>query len=356
MGCLYSNMKIFHYKDKIDSLCPEVDTILPPLHIRIKPTNVCNHNCRYCAYRADNLQLGKNMVVKDSIPREKMLEIIDDIVEMGLKAVTFSGGGEPFCYPYLLDAVKKLSAGPVNFAALTHGALLQGEVAEVFARHATWLRISIDGWDGPSYAEYRGVKNDEFTKVINNIRDFKRLDGKCHAGASIIVDRTNAEHVYDLVEILRETGLNSVKVSPCIVSNSGKENNEYHEPIFAIVKAQIAKAKANFEAEDFEIFDSFHTQLETFEKDYTWCPYLQILPVIAADLNVYACHDKAYNLEEGLLGSIKDVRFRDFWLGGKDKFFRINPSVHCRHHCVVEPKNKLILDYFAADKAHLDFV
>ena len=356
MGCLYSNMKIFHYKDKIDSLCPEVDTILPPLHIRIKPTNVCNHNCRYCAYRADNLQLGKNMVVKDSIPREKMLEIIDDIVEMGVRAVTFSGGGEPFCYPYLLDAVKKLSAGPVKFAALTNGALLQGQVAEVFAHYAMWLRISIDGWDGPSYAEYRQVRESEFAKVLGNIRNFKKLGGKCHTGASIIVDRKNAEHVYDLVETLRETGINSVKVSPCIVSNSGKENNEYHEPIFDIVKAQIAKAKANFDAEDFEIFDSFHTQLETFEKDYTWCPYLQILPVIAADLNVYACHDKAYNLEEGLLGSISQVRFRDFWFTDKQKFFRINPSIHCRHHCVVELKNKLISDYFTVDKTHLCFV
>jgi MoaA/NifB/PqqE/SkfB family radical SAM enzyme len=348
MGQLYTQMKIFHYKEKIDSLAPDVDTILPPLHIRIKPTNVCNHNCRYCAYRAKNLQLGKDMVVKDYIPREKMLEIIEDIAEMGVKAVTFSGGGEPFCYPYLLDAVKRLSAGPVNFAALTHGALLQGEVAEVFAHHATWLRISIDGWDGASYAEYRGVKDDEFAKVINNILDFKKLGGKCHLGASIVVDQKNAEHVYELTETLCEAGVNSVKVSPCIISNSGKENNEYHEPIFDTVKEQIAKAQNKFETDNFEIFDSYHEQLDSFAKSY--------LPVIAADLNVYACHDKAYNLEEGLLGSIKDVRFRDFWFTGKDKFFRINPSVHCKHHCVVEPKNKLILDYFTADKAHLCFV
>jgi 2-iminoacetate synthase ThiH len=75
-------MKVFHFKEKVDSLPRDVDRILPPLHIRIKPTNVCNHNCGYCAYRVDNLQLGKDMVTKNQIPREKMLEIIDDIVEM----------------------------------------------------------------------------------------------------------------------------------------------------------------------------------------------------------------------------------------------------------------------------------
>ncbi len=356
MGQLYTQMKIFHYKDKIESLRPEVDTILTPLHIRIKPTNVCNHNCRYCAYRMDDLQLGKDMNVRDYIPRDKMLEIVDDIVEMGVKAVTFSGGGEPFCYPYLLDVVKKLSQSPVKFAALTNGALLKGKVAEVFAEYATWLRVSVDGWDGASYAEYRGVGEDEFAKVLGNIRNFKKLGGPCYTGACVIIDRQNAGHVYDLIQTLNGTGLNSIKLSPCIISNSNSENNEYHKPIFDTVKDQIAKAKENLEAEDFEIFDSYHEQLESFEKDYTWCPYLQILPIIGADQNVYSCQDKAYNLDEGLIGSIKNVRFKDFWFSDKNKFFSINPSLHCNHHCVANGKNEMILSYLEADKEHLGFV
>ncbi len=79
MGLLYTKMKIFHYMEKIDSLPKNTDKIMAPIHIRIKPTNVCNHNCWYCAYRADNLQLGKDMVIKDYIPEKKMMEIIDDI-------------------------------------------------------------------------------------------------------------------------------------------------------------------------------------------------------------------------------------------------------------------------------------
>ena len=40
MGNFYTQMKIFHFKDKIDSLPRENKKILPPIHIRIKPTNV----------------------------------------------------------------------------------------------------------------------------------------------------------------------------------------------------------------------------------------------------------------------------------------------------------------------------
>tara|TARA_B100001971_G_C18249244_1_gene576832 strand:- start:778 stop:1848 length:1071 start_codon:yes stop_codon:yes gene_type:complete len=356
MGNLYTQMKIFHFKEKIDSLPSSNDKILPPIHIRIKPTNVCNHNCHYCAYRSKDQQLGKDMVIKDHIPKEKMMEIIDDLVEMGVKAVTFSGGGEPFCYPHLLDTVRKLSESNIKFASLTNGAMLEGEVAEIFAMHGTWARISIDGWDDESYAEYRGVQKGEFSKIMKNIENFKKMNGKCYLGMSIIVNKKNALHIYDLIMSLKELGVDSVKVSPCIMSNSGQENNEYHKQIFKTVKDQISKAKNEIKDKNFEIFDSYHTQLETFKKDYNWCPYLQILPVIGADLNIYPCQDKAYNLDEGLIGSIKNQRFKDFWFSNKNKFFKINPSACCNHHCVANGKNKILWEYLHADKEHLNFV
>lgn len=356
MGNKYAEMKIFHFKDKLDSLPESVNTIMPPIHIRIKPTNACNHNCSYCSYRIDNVQLGKDMVIRDYIPREKMMEIIDDIIDMKVECVTFSGGGEPFCYPYLLEAVKKLSKSPVKFAVLTNGSKLEGELAEIFAHHATWLRISIDGWDDESYSAYRGIPKGEFNRIISNIENFKKYKGRCCLGASIIVDKKNASHVYELIVRLKNGGVDSVKIAPCIISNSGAENNLYHKPIFEQVKMQIAQASDELSEEKFEIFDSYHGQLESFEKKYTWCPYLQILPIIGADLNIYSCHDKAYNLDEGLIGSIKDKKFKDFWFSEKGKFFKINPSVHCNHHCMANANNKLILDYLNADKIHLEFV
>ncbi|MFH1798607.1 MAG: radical SAM protein [Candidatus Omnitrophota bacterium] len=349
-------MKIFHFKEKIDSLSKDTDKVMSPVHIRIKPTNVCNHNCRYCAYRTDNVQLGKNMAIKDYIPREKMMEIIEDMEEMGVKAVTFSGGGEPFCYPYLLEIIKRLSRTSVKFSALTNGSNLTGKVAEFFARHGTWIRVSIDGWDDESYATYRGVPKGEFSKVMKNMENFKKLGGKCYLGVSIIVDKNNAGHIYKFSKKLKTVGVDSVKVSACIFSDDGKKNNEYHKPIFEQVKDQVNRAINDFKNEKFEISDTYHKLDEKFNKEYTWCPYLQILPVIGADQNVYSCQDKAYNIEEGLLGSISGIRFKDFWISNKRKFFKINPSLHCKHHCVANAKNKFVLEYLNADEKHLGFV
>tara|TARA_B100000315_G_scaffold258004_1_gene308738 strand:- start:2560 stop:3630 length:1071 start_codon:yes stop_codon:yes gene_type:complete len=356
MAHLYTKLKIFHFQDKIDSLPEGSNRILPPVHIRIKPTNVCGHKCRYCAYTADNLQLGKDMVTKDYIPQKKMMEIIDDIIDMGVKAVTFSGGGDPFYYPYLLNAVQKLSKSPVKFASLTNGARLEGEIAHSFSHSGTWVRISIDGWDDESYSNYRGVKKGEFTKVMNNMENFKKLGGKCYLGVSIVVDRENSSHLYDFMKRIKDCGVDSVKVAPCIVSNDGNENNEYHKSVFKLVKEQTKRAIDDLADEKFEIFDSYHELDEKFKKDYDWCPYLQVLPIIGADLNIYPCQDKAYNLEEGLIGSIKESGLKKFWFMNKNKFFKINPSVHCNHHCVANSKNKLVLDYLNVEKEHLGFV
>lgn len=356
MKRLYSRLKVFHFKEKINSLPMAASEILAPVHVRIKPTNACNHRCSYCAYRLDELKLGEDMRISDSIPREKMNEIVQDLISMGVKAVTFSGGGEPFCYPFLLEVAQRLAQSSIEFASLTNGSLLKGEVANIFAQHAAWVRISMDGWDDASYARYRGVPEGEFSKVLANIDAFRSLGGECFLGVVIVTNRENASHVHELVGRIKNCGAHSVKIAPCIVSTRGSENNAYHKPVFELVKEQIEKAKVDFSSDDFEIVDSYHVQLESFAKEYSWCPYIQIRPVIGADLNVYSCQDKAYDLNEGLIGSIKDQSFMSFWHKDKSKFFKINPSRLCNHHCVAHENNQFIHEYLDLDMKHVNFV
>lgn len=356
MGVVYSKIKVFHYPKKIDSLPRDNKLILAPISVRIKPTNICNHRCCYCAYRQDNLQLGKNMVADDQIPREKILEIIDDLISMGIKSVVFSGGGEPLCYPYLLETINKLAKGQIQFGALTNGSLLYQDIAEVFSKKGTWIRVSLDGWDDESYSRYRGVALGEFTKVINNMFEFKKKNGQCYLGVNLIVDQDNADHIYELVSRIKDVGVNSVKISRRIVFDDDEKNNAYHRDFFVVARKNIDLVRQKLASSSFEVLDSYREVENSFKKEYDWCPYLQILPVIGADLNVYSCQDKAYNLKHGFIGTIKDKRFKDFWFLEKDKFFKINPSRVCNHHCVANEKNKIVLDYLNIDKNHIGFV
>jgi MoaA/NifB/PqqE/SkfB family radical SAM enzyme len=354
MGILNTNLKVFAYPEKLRSLPADVPEVLPPLHVRIKPTNVCNHDCWFCAYRQDDFQLGETMVEKDQIPLDKMMEIVDDLIEMKVGAATFSGGGEPFVYPHLLRTVQRLADAGIPFASLTNGSRLNGALAEIFAHRGTWVRVSLDGWDGPSYAKARHVKEGEFAKVTGNMEAFKKLGGSCLLSAVIVVGHENGPHVYELSRVLAELGVDSIKISPVVVSNDEAENHHYHLAHHERVREQVARAKADF-GHLTEISDAFDLQMASFRKDYHWCPFLQIRPVIAADLNVYSCQDKAYN-PDGLLFSIKERRFRDAWLASKEQFLHLDPSKVCNHHCVAHRGNQLVLEYLDMDRQHLPFV
>ena len=349
-------MKIFYFTEKLDTIPPSNPSILNPLNIRIKPTNICNHSCWYCAYRLGNLQLGKNMDKNDFIPLDKMIEIIDDLDRMNVKAVTFSGGGEPFCYPFFLETLKKLSTTSIRFAALTNGSLLNGELAEIFANYGTWLRISLDGWDDESYAKYRGVDYGDFSLLLKNMKSFMYLNGNCYLGVCINVDKNNAPHLLYLVKKLKDAGVNSVKIAPCLISNESEKNNNYHFKIKNIVREQVDTIIDTLSDTSFELYDSYHMQLKSFQKQYTYCPSIQIVPVIGADLNVYSCQDKAYNIDNGFLFSIKNKSFNDAWYKNKENFFKINPENHCNHHCVNNGRNEFVWEYLHADKRHVSFV
>lgn len=354
MAQLYSNLKFLRFRDQLDALAR--GELAAPVHIRIKPINRCNHNCWYCAYRVDNLALGETMDTADVLPLDTLLGIVDDIVDMGVQAVTFSGGGEPLLYKGLPDVVRRLAAGGVKVATLTNGSNLKGAMADAFAEHGSWVRVSLDAWDDESYARARGTRADGFTRLLANLDAFAKRGSPCVLGVSFIVSDANAHRLADVCAMLKDVGVNHVKVSGAVVSNDREENNAYHRRLQGIVSEQIAMAK-RLDDRFFRIVDHYHEMRDRFEKGYERCPFLQFLTVIGADAGVYTCQDKAYT-DSGRLGSLKGRRFKEFWFSEENRrrLATLNPSVDCRHHCVAHNKNIVLNEYLTVDDRHISFV
>jgi MoaA/NifB/PqqE/SkfB family radical SAM enzyme len=350
---VYSSLKVFHHPDRLQALA--AGRHVAPLHVRLKPTNVCNHDCYFCAYRRDGLSLGSTMQVRDRIPRDKMREIVEDLIAMDVRAVTFSGGGEPLLYPWLGETLESLAAGGIAIGVLTNGAQLRGRLAETLARTAAWVRVSIDGWDAASYARNRNVPESSFEKVLANMAAFARLPGSCTLGASVIVDAENAPHLSGLAARLKAAGAAHVKLSPCIVSEDAAGTAGHHAPFADTALAEIGRCRA-LENDRFAIVDHYHFETDTGAARHPRCPMLRLLTVIAADGAVYACQDKAYT-EAGRIGSIVDRRFRDLWHSDETQaWIDAFDARTCGHHCVAAGKNALLNDFLDTDRAHLAFV
>jgi MoaA/NifB/PqqE/SkfB family radical SAM enzyme len=353
MATVYSALKVFGYPGHARAAA---GAARPPLHVRIKPVNACNERCWYCAYRLDELSLGEDMALHDRIAPEKMAELADDLIAMGVEAVTFSGGGEPLIYAPLPATIRRLAAGGIKIGCLTNGVALRGEVAAALAEHATWVRVSIDAADRETYARSRRVPAAFFDQVLANVERFVAASRGCSVGFSFIVTAENAASIAEFCRIARAAGAAHVKLSACVVSNDAAENNRYHEPLGPIVREEIAVARA-LESERFRILDHYHALPERFERPYAACPMLEYLTVIGADCTVYTCQDKAYT-ETGTLGSIAGRRFRDFW-SSPENAARIrtwNAAERCRHHCVSHAKNLLLTEFRSLDPEHAVFV
>ena len=205
----YSEMKIFHHQEILQNLlCGERCS---PLYIRLKPTNKCNQDCYYCSYRNPCLDLSEyNM--NDEIPFDTMMSLLDDFVSMKVKAVTLSGGGEPLLYPYIEKTMERLLEGQIDLSIITNGILLNGRRAELLSK-AKWVRLSIDTVDASKYSQIRRVKEESFHILCKNIKQFSAIKNEnCELGVNMVVTKDNYMEVAEMASLMKELGVNHVKI------------------------------------------------------------------------------------------------------------------------------------------------
>ena len=352
----YSNLKIFHHTELLNKI--KNGERVPPIYIRIKPTNVCNQNCYYCHYKNSYLDLD-DYLPKDFIPREKMLEIIDDMADMGVKAVTFSGGGEPLVYPYIEETMQKALDSGIDLSIITNGTLLKDKKAEILAK-AKWVRLSVDSSRKEMYAKTRSVPEDMFSELLKNIENFAKIKDKtCELGINFVVNEKNHEYVYEMAELMKSLGANHVKFTPAI----SNETEKYHAPFMREVMEDLERA-AELNDEHFRVIDLYTSDfnrvksgVKIFDRAYDVCYIKEMVCVIAANSKVYYCHDKAY-LNDGCIGDLKNMRFKDLWFSDKTMKLFKNFDVHkvCYQHCVYDDRNIMLNQFFGMDMNHVNFL
>lgn len=349
----YSQLKIFRHRDLLDKL--EIGARCNPLYIRIKPTNLCNHNCYYCHYKNPYLTLDEYNP-KDMISREKMLEIVSNMASMGVKAVTFSGGGEPLVYPYIEETMEKILDSQIELSIITNGSLLQGKKAELLAK-SKWVRISIDSMNPINYARIRGLEEDALLSVLRNIEEFAKIkDNQCELGINFVIGKENYKEITQVAEIMKRLGANHVKFAP-LFSN---ETEEYHKDIKEEVIATLNETANRLNDETFKIIDLYTSDFdnyEVFKRTYSRCPIKEFVCIIAANSKVYYCHDKAY-LSDGCVCDLASQSFAEGWNSEEvtKKFREFDAMETCRQHCVYDSRNVLINSYLDMDLNHVNFV
>ena len=235
---VYNISKLTFHKDKILSLAK--GEISAPIYVRVKPTNRCNHACYYCSYIPDNdCPVSETMNFTDEIPKEKMFEILQDFKDMGVKAITYSGGGEPLIHPDITEIMQKTLDLGIDLSIITNGQELKGKKAEVL-KNAKWVRISCGEMDAETFKKTRRRPESWFYELENNIKEFaKNKSPECEFGINFVVQNENASKVYESVKFFKDLGVNHIKITPCWMPDF----LNYHKPIKESVIEQVERAR-----------------------------------------------------------------------------------------------------------------
>lgn len=335
---VYSQSKFAFHRQKLESMLN--GKITPPIYVRIKPTNACQHECFYCAYQPKfDCVVSEKFNLKDKIPEEKMMEILKDLNDMQVKAVTFSGGGEPLIYKPIIKTFEKTLEYGLELSIITNGQELRGKKAELLSQ-SEWVRISSDSCSKQNFKKIRNRPEKWFDKLVNNIQDFAKMKKQdCELGINYVVHHLNADQVFESAKFYKGLGVNNIKFT----AQYNRDLEEYHNPFKKYVIEQIQKAKDLLTDERFSIYATYENDFNTsgkLERPYTRCCIIESVPVIGADSGVYFCHDKTYTTH-GKIGSIEDKSFKELWFSEDTaKIFReFNAQKSCRHHCTYDGRN-----------------
>ena len=109
-----------------------------PISLQIAPTSQCNLRCEFCS--------NVNRKRHEHLVFSKLVNFIERLQNLGLKAVEISGGGDPTMYSEIERLITYCADMSLNVGMITNGIKLH-EMGIAVLNKLTWLRISMNCLD-----------------------------------------------------------------------------------------------------------------------------------------------------------------------------------------------------------------
>ena len=125
--------RIFNPSEKVLCHLDTVDKYLKnqkydPITIEIDPSNACNHSCPFCISGHLHLKKfqGTELFNRTMLSESVFQNLIEDLTKTNIKAINWTGGGEPTQNPYLGEAIKFIKKNSkIEMGMFSNGSLLE---------------------------------------------------------------------------------------------------------------------------------------------------------------------------------------------------------------------------------------
>ena len=274
-----------------------------PSFADLHTSNHCNQFCNGCAYDG---MLDKNMM--DDLTHFRM---VDELMDVGVKAFDFAGGGEPSMLPYLPVQMGMIKDRGGSYAMITNGLILNGSLIDALVSGGTYVRFSLEASCEEDYAKYKKVDPKQWGVVLNNINRLREARNFYHSSLEISVkfavgaSLRGKEHYQRCIDLGRKLGAERITIKS--LRHAPEElpkTHSQHED--ALLREVIADEHAE------NIVSHWIVPYEDFQVSQCWLN--PVHTVIDWNGDVYICCYFYYGRQDELkIGNIKERPFKDIW-------------------------------------------
>lgn len=348
-----SPFKAINHMDRI--LAHGLGKATYPVHVEIHPTTRCNHRCKRCAAVIPKIPGGERLELAYSrdtdIPLHRLLDIIDEFADCGVKAVTLCGGGEPMIYRGIHELLSKIIDRKIALGIITNLNLDLDPALTELLKRAVFIRVSLDAADEGTYRVlHRPQDGGDFARVLRNIRLLQH-DG-LDLGINYLVQKENYLHVEKAAALARDLGVAYIRFTPAHTIQEGRE----YLPIWDEIVSQFEKAR-RYDGERFTVLgavERFRNMVEN-RKDYARCVYHEFHPILGADMSLYPCC--VLNYFKGFdIVSLAKRSFSEAWNDPARRRFSSTLDPSLCPPCWFDAQNRLMNYMVLEDKRHADFL
>lgn len=360
----YSTLKTAWHVDSIEALSLGEQPVPKQVHLIL--SDLCNQDCHFCAYRMSAGFTSENFGVKMDdgtinhnpnrmIPTAKAKELLADFVSMGVKAVQFTGGGEPTVHPQHIELFSYAQELGLETALVTNGSILRVGWQPIYTK-MKWIRVSIDAGSPETYAKVRRVKPEMYEKALNHVADIaqaiKMADSDCVLGCGYVITPENWEEIARGVAGIAVNGAHNVRLTAMF----SKDFDKPYEGIDEAIRYAIKRLKTQVNG-PFQVIDLFSTRISDLNQhapDYDTCGYQHFTTYIGADLKVYRCCTTSYT-KHGEIGDLSGQSYREWFYSQQKQSAMSNFNARSCSICQFNEQNRVI-DYMTAEAPlHVNF-
>lgn len=303
-----------------------------PFALDINPTDRCNLNCKSCWQRDPKFD---DISSKYELSREKLLEVVDQAIDLNVVKFEITGGGEPLIRKDLvLDLMEKIKEVGKYGNLTTNGTLFEKSDLR-FLTEIGWDKITIS-LDGPNSKinDYLRGKN-SFEKIIKNIKQLNRIKkgDKPALKFNTVISNKNYNKLSEMIELASQSKAKTVSFETLTVHSQEGEKLKLNKDQRNELEENIPKLKEK--ADKLEIETNIGSlRQKYFEKSNEMEPLIKK----ENEFSSIACYEPWYHLVIKVDGSaqpcclydskeenVKNKSLKKIWFG--DFFQKIRKNI-----------------------------